>query len=371
MKFKYLFLFGLCIVFGSSIYAMQPMQLHRKSTGGVAQEEYLKKQSFEDATRQLHKLLSNPPRKRDERKYFDFNDQVAELLNRGADPNGFIPEKIYPDPPYKWARTYLDIAINLNEPELVELLLRAGADPNRWYEHMNAPTIRLLRNIKENNLLKYDNFDLGGDDYKILILLLNHGADSRIALEYALENMLDPIIVKKILEFGVQLNKKNDKGRTLLFYVKRPDHLRLLLEAGANPNITDDQNRTVLNAFVNIPEALQLLIDFGADPNIQDNLGNSALIYAIDRANKEGVRLLLAGGADPNIVNKSETPLIFAVKKGHESIVHLLMENGANPNLPNQDYNAKTVAQKRGDQTIFDLLNANIPIKKAGLKRIP
>ena len=52
-------------------------------------------------------------------------------------------------------------------------------------------------------------------------------------------------------------------------------------------------------------------------------------------------------------------------------VIELLLENGANPNLPNINYNAMTVAQEMGDQTIINLLNAQIPLKRLGLKKIP
>lgn len=44
--------------------------------------------------------------------------------------------------------------------------------------------------------------------------------------------------------------------------------------------------------------------------------------------------MLLAAGADPNVLNdRGQSPLVGAVFKGHEDVVRILFERGARPDL--------------------------------------
>ncbi len=62
------------------------------------------------------------------------------------------------------------------------------------------------------------------------------------------------------------------------------------------------------------------------------------LHLAVRNGNLDHVRALVQKGADPNILNEhGNTPLHLAVKKGYLGLVSELLKNGADPNLADKD----------------------------------
>ena len=76
----------------------------------------------------------------------------------------------------------------------------------------------------------------------------------------------------------------------------------------------------------------ELLIKEGANPNTQDHNGWTPLHEVAQRKRLDLVRLLLDAGANPNIPGGDEnyTPLHDAVEVGSIDIVEILVERGAN-----------------------------------------
>ncbi|KAJ7458879.1 hypothetical protein FB451DRAFT_576023 [Mycena latifolia] len=74
----------------------------------------------------------------------------------------------------------------------------------------------------------------------------------------------------------------------------------------------------------------------------------------------EGVRGVLANGADVNQEIRRGTPLGIALDRGHTDIVRVLLENGANPNAFSKQYgNPLQLASAKGDTEAVDLLLKN------------
>jgi ankyrin repeat protein len=93
-----------------------------------------------------------------------------------------------------------------------------------------------------------------------------------------------------------------------LFEAVDPQEIARLLKQGSDPNAQDDNGFSPLHfaAQEALPEAARLLLDAGANPNITDFFGNTPLFRA--RMNDRGievVKMLLDAGADPFIPNKS------------------------------------------------------------------
>ena len=178
---------------------------------------------------------------------------------------------------------------------------------------------------------------------------------------------------KQAIADGAYINALDENGQTPLMWAadeNSPECIDLLLKAGVDANLADSEGNTALHClhfYQEVPNALaalKLLLDAGANPNAQCNIGRTPLIDSIQES--EAVRLMLEHGADPNIVSKADecalsycavwgwlesakllidhkvninwigrggnTALAFAADQGREAIVDVLLEAGADPN---------------------------------------
>jgi len=106
--------------------------------------------------------------------------------------------------------------------------------------------------------------------------------------------------------------------------------VELLLQNGANPNLSDNENITPLhyaamNGYENI---VKLLLQNGANPNLSHNENIAPLHWAILKGYLNIAKLLLEAGADPNETTKSGlTSLHIASQKGNMEIIKRLLES--------------------------------------------
>jgi ankyrin repeat protein len=124
--------------------------------------------------------------------------------------------------------------------------------------------------------------------------------------------------------------------------------IRLLLEAGADPNSTaasvDDQVRSALSVACVLPggeKAVEVLLNGGADPCYQASDGSSALHIAAAVGLLEQCRLLVAAGASRVLELELQeakdsgvgvTAVLYACIKQHTAVVQLLHSLGADLN---------------------------------------
>lgn len=220
---------------------------------------------------------------------------VQELLERGADVN-------FQDKDGGW--TPLHNAVQSGRKDIVDLLLRFGADPCRRKKNGATPFIiaGLVGNVE------------------LLQLFLSKGAD---------------------------VNESDENGFTAFMEAAsygKVDALRFLHEKGAKVNLgrktKEDQERLRKGGATALMDAAQnghlevvkvLLDEMGADVKARDNMGRNALIRAFRNSDNSKVevitRLLLDYGADVNVRGeKGKTPLILAVEKEHIGLVKKLLE---------------------------------------------
>jgi ankyrin repeat protein len=203
----------------------------------------------------------------------------------------------------------------------------------------------------------------------------------------------DVELVKLALARHPDVNHSNEVGATALhFAIDDAAKTKLLLDAGANPNVEDRLGLTPLQLAAGRDDGaavVELLLAHGANAKRVDaRVGGSpasaasllftrgadpqtptALAVAANRGNVDVMRMLIAHGVDLN--GRAElgmTPLMWAAQMGHPEAVALLLQHGANPNLA-ETFNKSTAlmqaaASDRADASIVKaLLDAHADVK--------
>ena len=278
---------------------------------------------------------------------------MRDLLDAGANANAALPE----------GETVLMTAARTGSAEAVALLLDRGADVNaqdRWY----------------------------GESALMWAAAQNHGAAVSVLIARGA-----PVDSRSTLQ---KLSNRN-AGQSMLslgnwtplMYAARENALdagRALVKGGAGLNLVDPDGATALViAIVNAHyEFAALLLEAGADPNIVDNEAGMGPLYAtVDmhrlavghgRPNPKPVGLmsgvdlvkkLLERGADPNrrlkkallkrhhtagdsALAEGATPFLRAAKSGDIEMMRALVAGGADPKLTMPNTNAGALLYAAG-----------------------
>ena len=83
----------------------------------------------------------------------------------------------------------------------------------------------------------------------------------------------DSEALKQTLESGFDVNSVDEKKNTALHHAASKAHLdamRLLIEHGAGLDLTNDRLSTPLHLTEKNMDAIRILLEAGADPNLQD-----------------------------------------------------------------------------------------------------
>jgi ankyrin repeat protein len=146
--------------------------------------------------------------------------------------------------------------------------------------------------------------------------------------------------MRLLLDAGAEPNAANDFAATpLMWCAGNANKVRLLLSKGARVNVRSKLGRTPLAiaaAYSGATEAARLLIENGADVNARDEAGASVLQQAALVNHVELARILLAKGADVNTVDGAGvTPLMVAAANGsrNSEMINLLLQQGAAVNV--------------------------------------
>jgi ankyrin repeat protein len=235
-------------------------------------------------------------------------------------------------------QTALIMAAAQGQPEVVRVLMKAGADPeirtpsNLGQRQVSAEPRAQQRPVGNMNALMYAARQGCALCAKHLI---EGGADPSVsdpenttALQYALLSM-NFDTAKEIILGGAEVNRWDWWGRSHLYALA---DVSTLPKGGRPDQLSLDRTQPI--------EIARMLLERGADPDIQLKL----LPPYRNLGNDRGLDTMLTFGT---------TALIRAAKAGDVSLVKLLLEHGANPNLAtNRGYTPVHAAAGLGSNDI-------------------
>uniref|UniRef100_A0A1B6KIB2 Uncharacterized protein n=1 Tax=Graphocephala atropunctata TaxID=36148 RepID=A0A1B6KIB2_9HEMI len=257
----------------------------------------------------------------------DFKVKLAQiLLERGSDVNA--KNSVQETPLYE--------AVNTSNPELVQLLLGAGA--NYYFSSDRLQCSVLIRAIRPVCLIP-DLDGLNGTKKTMETFLLGMTLPIFDKEEF-LQNQSE--VVDLLIKRGINVNVKwKDKSSPIHVAVLGLNFkiVKLLVEAGANINCQEEHGITPLHICVerNNLETATYLVKKRANVNIENFDSISPLETAVGNGFHEITELLINAGANVNVKNRSRmTPLHYAAKLCHFKIAKLLLDAGADVNAKNK-----------------------------------
>lgn len=286
----------------------------------------------------------------------DHLDMVDLLLRSGADVNAIARSS------FELIRTALQVGAKRGNLDMVKLLLDNGAEVDAAPARYGRTALQAA--AEEGHL-------------EVVKLLYNNGADinaspakegnARTALQAAAARNCFAT-VKFLLYNDADVNAGPANGYPTALqlaarYSRRNcDVVCLLLDSGADPNINSPNIGTPLQAAAEIGnlDLVELLLERGANINAEPatNRGRTALQAAAGGAHFDLVKLFLERGADINsepAINGGRTALQAAAERGNLELVELLLENGADVNAGPAIEEGKTALQAATEGKHLDI----------------
>lgn len=161
------------------------------------------------------------------------------IQNGGLNPNAFEDDKMF---------SLFGLVVMKGDTEMVEMLIKVGADVNLTNEYGEPPLFNANANV------------------------------SRILLKY-----------------GANVKHKNDHGETVLMYADDPEKLQLMIDNGADIKATCNSLKNTPLHLARDVDCVKVLIKNGADVNVINDLGETPLECHL--TNIEILKVLLDNGA--------------------------------------------------------------------------
>ena len=187
-------------------------------------------------------------------------------------------------------------------------------------------------------------------------------AEGKAAATAALFRAIEPRNVERMrsaITQGADLEAKNKNGCTPLYAaVANPGPnsamVKLLLEAGANPNARDPRGQIPLHIAARDWQisAVEQLVSAGSDVNARDKKGTGPAMTAFELGQTDMFDLMVAHGA-------TVSTDLMSVYKGDLSCVQSLIENGKAQETFEQGLTLLHAAAAGGHTAIVELLLAN------------
>ena len=226
--------------------------------------------------------------------YYGRSKFVSLLLAAGARVN--LENKEY--------RTPLSLAVENGSLEIVKTLLSAKADPNAG--HKDVP---LLTAIYKNNPAAAE-------------ILLQAGANP---------NRKSPIHWAMHLDHTYYSGGLEITPLLLAILNDQLPMVELLLKYKTDPDDAQTSDHAVLFTALGYPDILKALLAAGVKVDVENKVGRTPLSLAVENDSLEVVKALLAAKADPN-AGRMDVPLLAAIYKNNPTAAEILLQASANPN---------------------------------------
>lgn len=281
-------------------------------------------------------------------------EMVRLLLEMGVSPN-LSEGRNAPKGSALWT------AVSKGYYRIVEMILKAGADPNQGIES-SGTSIHQAKNDQMKSLL----YQFGAKSKTAADFILDGNIDGLASLiDKDPENISNagcgsiftyvvmknkPNILELLISRGIRVPPVVTGCRTYLW--RYPDLTRRLLEYGMDPNLPNWQWVTPMHNFSEVNPMFQkntnhaksarkkeikmrkglvdLFLEFGADLNkVDEEYRSTPLGWAARQRQKDMVKILLERGADPNGGEPWAKPLAWAERREYPEIQKMLKKAGA------------------------------------------
>jgi ankyrin repeat protein len=280
---------------------------------------------------------------------YGHSELVEFLLDKGSNVNTHDSSK--------WSA--LMVAAHYSHEKIVQILLDRGADINAVNDDGNTALIYSQKSVDCNDKILKLLLERGAEINisnkkgetalmkaaesgckKNVEILLDHGSEKKYALISAASH--DHIeIVKLLLDLGVDINARDNKDRTALMCASRSGNketVEFLLDKGAEINVINNEGYSALlyaaensHPILHREKVIELLLERGADPNI--SIKGLTPLMMVSRFNINIVKLLLDHGADINAVDdKGNTAMEIAYVYHNKNRVDFLFKPKTNTN---------------------------------------
>lgn len=219
-----------------------------------------------------------------------------------------------------------------HQPDLVDILIRGGADINATNNKGLTPLMEVIRRSTTASKMVQKAADQ-------LIQRMIHQGASVTAESNGFHTVLhlmfsrlgedrfsNSLVWETVLNAGADLNRPNSKGKPPMLCLNEGIHrsrkakeiLQHLMKLGLDVNCVDSKNRTILYALFDQYkpplESFQMFVDFGTVVSTTDIKGMNILQYGISKHVTPRIfRFLLESGVDPMTVDKQHNTLLHSL----------------------------------------------------------
>jgi ankyrin repeat protein len=308
--------------------------------------------------------------------------------------NLLLDKKVSPNVHDEHGITPLILAGYAGQTEVVQALLKRKADPNQLNSDQEAPLHTCAAHAHGDQIVplllksgaRVDAQDKNGriplnvhaqsGNTVAVRALLDAGSD----LEHRDRDQQTPLFsaaigghddtVAELLARGAQFDGVNGFGATPLIAAASNGHLGVvqkLVAAGAklDARLPDGRSLPEVTIEGDHVELLTWLLDHGVDPRGRPGDTKPPIMIAAYRGSVKSIRLLVARGADPNLLVSPEesfsiSPLMGACATDHEAAARALLDVGAKATLVGKGgASALHIAAVGGSLACVRLLLAN------------